>query len=129
MANDFSVKWTIDNSGLKAIQRALPKKLDQFGRMVATEMVGDVKLSFGRSPSPPGGPPGVDTGALRASIRWQPDGHLRWRIGDGVAYGVHLEFGTRNMDARPWLTPIFMQWATRDFNKAAKSFNWETGIV
>jgi hypothetical protein len=127
----MNIKWTADNSGLNHFKRQFPARLDQFGRVVVTEMVGDVKQSFGTSPAPSGGPPGVDTGALRASIHWEPDGYLRWRLGDGVEYGAHLEFGrttSGGLKAWPWLTPIFMLWITRKFDAAAKTFPWEYGL-
>ncbi len=28
-------------------------------------------------------------------------------VGSDVAYATHLEFGTKNMAARPWLQPAF----------------------
>jgi hypothetical protein len=53
--------------------------------------------SFGASPSPPGGPPGVDTGHLRRSIAFvSPEAAntpLKAHFGTAVAYGRHLEFG------------------------------------
>ena len=55
--------------------------------------------------SAPGNPPAVDTGALRDGIRAQVAGDGEAQVTDGVAYGVHLEFGTRHMAARPFMTP------------------------
>ena len=78
--------------------------------------------------SKPGEPPHVDTGRLRASIsvNWsgsgmdngktdamakdndgvtQPTGAFRVRVGTNVEYGAALEYGTRNMEPRPYLRP------------------------
>ena len=56
--------------------------------------------------SKPGTPPNTDTGRLVQSIKFdfQNQG-LTGRVGTNLKYGVHLEFGTKHMDARPWLAP------------------------
>jgi phage gpG-like protein len=50
--------------------------------------------------------PAVDTGRLVNSVAALKsvygDG---WLVGTNLAYGRHLEFGTKNMGARPWLIP------------------------
>src|SRR5690554_3686336 len=55
--------------------------------------------------SAPGQPPNTDTGRLAGSIRAvnsdKPTAHVE-ALAD---YAVHLEFGTRNMAARPFMTP------------------------
>ena len=56
--------------------------------------------------SAPGQAPAVDTGTLVRSIQSLKsiygDG---WLVGTSIEYGKHLEFGTKNMSARPWLIP------------------------
>ena len=56
--------------------------------------------------SGPGQAPAVDTGTLVRSIQAiksiYGDG---WLVGTNIEYGKHLEFGTKNMAARPWLIP------------------------
>lgn len=95
---------------------------------VAEQMVGEVKLSMGTSPpgrtymhggaehvaSLPGHPPTPDTGALRASIRWEKDSQREhtFYLADGVSYGIDLELGTGNMEARPFIGPVFDNWST-----------------
>lgn len=111
-----------DRRKLHALIRNTPQKADELLRAVAEEMVGDIKLSFGTSPSAPGDPPGVDTGALRASMGWSPDGKLRILIHDGVVYGIWLEMGTSKMAARPFITPQFEEWRARKFGKFARQF-------
>jgi hypothetical protein len=65
---------------------------------------------------------------MRASIHWTPDGNLQWRVGDGIEYGADLEFGTPTIAARPWLTPVFMDWVTRKFANYVKHWPWESGL-
>jgi len=59
-------------------------------------------------PSAPGSPPAVDTGRLRASITHElgdDSGDLVGRVGTNVTYAKHLELGTSEMAARPFLRP------------------------
>lgn len=37
----------------------------------------------------------------------KPEKELRVRVGTNVEYAQHLEFGTRRMDARPYIRPAF----------------------
>lgn len=55
--------------------------------------------------SNPGDPPNTDTGRLVQSIKFDfQDGGLTGRVGTNLKYGAWLEFGTKNMKARPWLS-------------------------
>lgn len=54
--------------------------------------------------SAPGEAPATDTGALASSIQ-RIDSGTRAAVGTALEYGPHLEFGTTNMEARPWLFP------------------------
>ena len=48
----------------------------------------------------------VDTGATKNSIQQYPsDGGLVVAIGPSTSYAPYLEFGTRFMSARPYMTP------------------------
>ena len=59
-------------------------------------------------PSAPGTPPHRQTGGLRDSVvvRTSADG-LSAEVGTDLDHGAHLEFGTQDMPARPWLLPAF----------------------
>ena len=59
--------------------------------------------------SAPGDPPATDTGRLRASIKSDLTDLVRLaaEVGTNVEYGRHLEYGTVNMAARPWLKPAY----------------------
>jgi len=84
----------------KEVQGKIDKALLKAGYLVER----DVKKSFGTSPSPPGGPPGVVTGTLRRSIatRLVP-GNVQ--VGTNVVYARRLEFGFEGQEARPYLYP------------------------
>lgn len=60
--------------------------------------------------SKPGNPPNSDTGDLVKSIGFEVDmQNLTAKVGTGLLYGAHLEFGTRNIAPRPWLLPAFRE--------------------
>ena len=111
-----------DRRTLHALIRQTPERVDALGRAVATAMVGEMVESFGTSPAPAGGPPGVDTGALRASVGWVAEGERRWLLHDGVEYGVYQELGVGDLPARPWMTPVFEAWRQRRFGQFAREF-------
>ena len=54
--------------------------------------------------SAPGQPPNTDTGRLAGSIRAVMSGTPTAYVDALADYAVHLEFGTRNMAARPFMT-------------------------
>jgi len=69
-------------------------------------------------PSPPGEPPAVMTGKLRASINYdvKKGKDIEGRVGieggtepDTKNYGLFLEFGTSRMQKRPYLRPALNQ--------------------
>lgn len=55
--------------------------------------------------SKPGDPPNVDTGDLIQSVQVDPVDEITFLVGSNLEYAPHLEFGTREMAARPWLLP------------------------
>jgi hypothetical protein len=92
-------------------------------RAVGHEIERYVKQSFGTGRSAPGNPPGVDTGALRASIHVELVDALTVLVADGVSYGVHLEFGTTRMAARPFMLPGLV-WGARQVQTIARGLEW-----
>jgi len=55
--------------------------------------------------SPEGQPPYTQTGDLKNSISTELAGPYTVIVGPSVFYGKYLEFGTRNMAARPFMRP------------------------
>ena len=56
--------------------------------------------------SKPGEPPRYELRELLASIHTKKEGRFKRLVGTPYAYGVWLEFGTRNnLAPRPWLRP------------------------
>lgn len=111
-----------DRRKLQQLIRDTPQRAEELVRATAQEMTNDVVLSFGVSPSAPGDPPGVDTGALRASMGWDMEGRLRALIHDGVVYGIYLEDGTERMAPRPFISPVFEDWKQRQFALFIREF-------
>ncbi|MEQ9027566.1 MAG: hypothetical protein RLP44_02525 [Aggregatilineales bacterium] len=122
--SDFDVE--INDAELQRIISDLQGgHLDDWLAGLAEQAVGDMKLSMGDSPngnqywrgnkihyaSIASFPPNVDTGALRASLHTEKRGDNDYIIADGVEYGIHLELGTENMEARPFMRPIILQLA------------------
>jgi len=106
-AIDFHID-KLDLDVLRRMIRTTPGRAQDFLDAEAETIVNDVKLSFGTSPAPANQPPGVDTGTLRASIRWEREGDWERRILDGVLYGVILEWGsTRHNFVWPFMSPAF----------------------
>jgi len=102
---------TLDDAVLQRIIRETPGKLDAYMAEAAENINNDIVQSFGISPAPPDGPPGVDTGQLRASMHVEKQGLLNYRVMDGVDYGLRLEIGdTQNGAAWPFINPVFSVW-------------------
>lgn len=108
MKQQISIK--LETRGLDRLLGVIPGRAEDILDVAARNIETRAKLSMKgggspHQPSAPGSPPHVDTGALRASIHVEKPKKLTRDIMDGVEYGVHLEFGTTRMAARPWLTP------------------------
>lgn len=134
-----------DNARLRKLINGLPGRADELVRGAAQEINNEIVLSFGTSPenrttgerdtrgrftkgqlintrSKPGYPPNVDTGALRASMRWQLVGQRRAIVYTGVLYAHHLEMGTERMAARPFIYPVFARWNRGYFEQFMRRF-------
>ena len=116
MAKDGISKIELDTRKLDELVNEMPGGADAFLRWVAQQITDEIKLSFGSSPSPRGGPPGVDTGALRASMHWYERGDLEYVVSDGVEYGQYQEL----IYDRPFMTPVFESWRDKVWDEAAR---------
>jgi HK97 gp10 family phage protein len=129
----MSISTRVKITGLKSLQA----KLEQLGPEARTEISQalyvaafriqrNAKISIQKSPadpttgrSIPGNPPKTDTGRLVNSIyvKTKEDSETKTEllVGTDVTYGRDLEFGTKNVAARPWLYP-----ATQDAKRENK---------
>lgn len=120
---------TITLQGSKELVSALGNMSDDVRQAVsaavvgtAMELRGDVVKSIQRGPktgrvyqksspkrahqaSAPGQAPATDTGRLANSITFDQIGDLTATVGSKLAYSLYLEFGTRNIAARPFFRP------------------------
>jgi HK97 gp10 family phage protein len=66
--------------------------------------------SIEHTASKPGFPPNSDTGTLARSVRWDLDSSKNQGVvGTNLKYGAWLEFGTKDMEPRPWLLPAYVK--------------------
>ncbi len=86
----------VEGEAKRSIQERSP------GKMVIRTREGGA--TYNHLAAGPGNAPNTDTGRLVSSINTEvvSDGVL---VGTNLQYGKHLEFGTKKMDARPWLIP------------------------
>lgn len=107
----------INFNKLPELARKSPQITDDAVQAIAREGERFVKQSFGDSPpgvrynnhiaSRGGYPPNVDTGKLRAGINVKKVRMMLYSIGTGdTEYAVFLEFGTVNMQPRPFMQPM-----------------------
>ena len=101
------MRVNMDMTELQRIEREFPVRAGQLVQKLAQDTQGDIVNNFSpNSPSSPGDPPGVDTGALKNSVVAVPDTRpLTWLLLVGQSYGVDLEYGTEKMAARPFVLP------------------------
>jgi hypothetical protein len=104
-------------------KRMVAQNMSALVMALAFELQRYAQQSMGSSRSSPGEPPGVDTGALRASIYAEMVSTFVALVLVGVAYGVHLEYGTSRMAARPFMWPALI-WASRQVGRLANELEW-----
>jgi hypothetical protein len=112
--------FEIDTSKLDELMRDVPRRADEWLENAAEQVVEDVQSSFTTSPSAPGEPPGVITGALKDSVEYVKDTNGAYIVAVGEEYGLSLEFGTETIAPRPFLTPIFHLWESKFAADAAQ---------
>lgn len=97
------MRVVVNTQHLDKLVKGLP--VNTFLKKLAMDTDADMDNSFSsQSPSPVGGPPGVDTGNLKNSTVVVARGKA-WVLLVGADYGADLEYGTRKMGARPFLRP------------------------
>lgn len=88
------VVWKRQDADLAALKEAVRDAVAAELESIADDCAADA-----RSRAP------VRTGALRDSIEPEQESELHWSVVAGVPYAAHVEYGTRHMAARPFLTP------------------------
>ena len=88
------VKWKVVYNHFPKIIAGMDDRAAQIVAKTALDIEAGAKV---RAP--------VDTGNLRASIQATKISKTHWRVTVGADYGIYLEYGTRNMAARPYFTP------------------------
>lgn len=118
------ITWEVNTKGLDALLGQAERNHDEWVRAISTEIVNDIKLSYGTSPSGrrykrgrkyhiasiAGHPPNVDTGKLRASIRWDSVGVAVTEVSSDQKHAVYQEFGTQTIKKRPHFRPVLTMW-------------------
>lgn len=114
------IRVHVDKAALERLQRATPAEAEALLDQVAREGLTHVQSLFGTSPpgrtyriagklhtaSRPGYPPNVLTGTLKRGMRVErPRALTRWISTGDTPYAAFLEWGTRRMAARPYMTP------------------------
>ena len=72
----------------------------------------------------------VDTGRLRGSITTDQRYIQKYlvKVGTNVDYGPYVEFGTKKMDARPYLFPAFFMFEGEIIKDIKKILNKDEGL-
>jgi phage gpG-like protein len=119
---DWTALWWVRPEELiKQIDDTIPKRMEAAVRTVQAEAITLLsQQGTGRqykvpgtkntyyTASSPGQPPAVATGDLKRSIDVDvSDDGLIGEVGTEIDYGMMLQFGTRNILARPWLDVAF----------------------
>lgn len=127
----MSVRVRVDVRELQRLTRQFPEQIDRVVAGAAEAMLTEIVQSFNTSPdgaeyqrggvmhvaSMPGYPPNIDVGALSRGMRVRQVGTAHYEIVDAVEYGVYLELGTENMEARPFVSPVFEDWGNGEFGR------------
>lgn len=97
----------MDTTRLDDIAKQAPKDIQERNRKFAEDMVDRVQASFGDSPSRPGDPPGIVTGAEKAGVHAVQVSPTEWAVQTSEPYDSFMEYGTRHIAPRPFMRPVY----------------------
>lgn len=113
-SNRATVEMRVADESKVRMERALELVRGEAMRLMSERKSGRIYRVPGTkvlyTASAPGEAPAVPTGRLKGSITRDVTVTLTetiGRVGTGLPYGAHLEYGTRRIRPRPWLTPSF----------------------
>jgi HK97 gp10 family phage protein len=89
-----SVTIKITHNRLPQIAAKLPQLVSQIVKKAAFDIESNAKAVVP-----------IKTGNLKNSIQAHMTGSTSAEVATGVEYAIYVEFGTRKMSARPYLTP------------------------
>jgi hypothetical protein len=117
----IEVSAKLDTRGFDRVLKHGPARMDDATRKVAEELRDDIRAHWSpASPSSPGEPPAVVSGALHRSARVRPSSAKGWvmkyKVVFEVGHGKYLEKGTGRMAERPFLKPAIKR-ARRNMRK------------
>lgn len=119
----LTVETRSDTTILDRLLRTAPARSQAETLEAAKDVVADIRANWSStSPSAPGKPPAVVTGELDASFDVTVESRgerVRIVIRVKAEHARHLEYGTKNMRARPFLRPA-MKRAERTFKRRWK---------
>lgn len=97
----------IEEVHLKAAQIAALEIMNEAKLLIQKTSPGEKQVRYNPkrtvTASKPGDPPNTDTGRLINSIKFAKDGNA-YKVGTNLSYGAYLEFGTKDLAPRPWLS-------------------------
>ena len=105
---------TLTHNRFPELARALPREVGEIVEETVLDIETNIKIGMASShngewygshqASAPGEMPAIDTGALAASIQTDVTG-TKGTVYTNQEYAEFLEYGTVNMEARPYFTP------------------------
>ena len=91
---------------LDEIQQKLPTLAAEIAQHIAEAVMTEIDAGWSaNAPSEPGEAPAVVSGHLANSITIEQIGNSEVRVGSNASYAPFLEFGTTEIEMRPWLRP------------------------
>lgn len=112
-----SIKVKMDGLINERLDRAARETRDYIREQISTPNIeerGERGAKRGTNPSKPGEYPHKLTGHLRRNVEMEHDREkMTARVGTNVEYGRYLEFGTRKMKRRPWLSRALLEMQQR----------------